>query len=864
MSDLTAMIIDGNSMANRAFYALPLLSNNQGMYTNAVYGFAMMLQKVLQEYQPDYLLVAFDRHEPTFRNLEYADYKGTRQKSPPELIGQLSLLHDLLDAWQIAWLEKAGFEADDLLGCLSYQFNAAGIKTLLVTGDRDAYQLITPNTSVLYTQKRGVSDLQIVDAHSVEEQYSLAPLQLIDVKALMGDASDNIPGVPAIGEKTALRLIQTYGSLAATLEHAEEIKEKKVRENLILYRDQALLSYRLAKIDCSVSIDQKIEEWKRQTPNIQTLRSFYTKYDLRSLLAKLPEEEPQVSLLDPQEASLADLKLQQIDSVTTLSLLQKQKLIALSAREEPGLLAGSYLSLAFLTDQAETYLYQADDDAALTKIVDCLVRQNFTVWDKKSLSHLLHRSFPLAGDAMLQAYLIDPGQKLSLESFAASVFPDQPLPKSDSLLLKELQQLQLLIPWLDQALSERDLTSLYRKIELPLADVLYQMETRGIGVHIDVLQELNRDYQVQMDHLQEQIWQMAGQHFNINSPKQMGQILFEKLGLAGGKKTKSGFSTDAEALELLVGQHKIIGLILSYRTLSKLQGTYLEGIIPLVSSADHCLHTTYNQAVTATGRLSSSDPNLQNIPTRSEEGRIIRKAFFPTQRGWRLISADYSQIELRILAHLSQDEAFVDAYRKDQDIHRRTAAEVFNTPFEQVTSLQRNRAKAVNFGIVYGISDYGLATQLRISRAEAKIYIERFFEEFPAIHLYQDKLIAEAKLNGYVTTLFQRRRYLPELQDRNYNLRSFGERAALNTPIQGSAADLIKVAMLRLQQAMQKEKLQGRILLQVHDELVCETPPEEEATLKQIMRDAMENAMQLIVPIKVDLSSGDNWYDLQK
>ncbi|HZW48980.1 MAG TPA: DNA polymerase I [Bacillota bacterium] len=864
MSDLTAMIIDGNSMANRAFYALPLLSNNQGMFTNAVYGFAMMLQKVAEEYQPDYLLVAFDRHEPTFRHLEYADYKGTRQKSPAELIGQLSLLHDLLDAWQIAWLEKTGFEADDLLGSLSRQFNSAGIQTLLVTGDRDAYQLITPNTSVLYTQKRGVSDLQIVDLGSVEQQYGLEPLQLIDVKALMGDASDNIPGVPAIGEKTALRLIKEYGSLAATLEHSAEIKEKKVRENLMLYRDQALLSYRLAKIDCSVDLNLEIAEWKRQAPNIAVLRSFYTKYDLRSLLAKLPEEEPQISLIDPLEPALADQKVKQIESSMLISLLLKQKIIALAAREEPGLLAGSYLSLAFLTDQTEIYLYQADDDAALTKIVDLLVRQNFTVWDKKSLSHLLHRNFPLAEDAMLQAYLINPGQKLSLNTFDASAFPDQPLPQSGSLLLTELYQLQRLIPWLNHALSERDLTSLYRKIELPLVNVLYQMETRGIGVRIDVLQELNRDYQAQLECLQEQIWQMAGQHFNINSPKQMGQILFEKLGLAGGKKTKSGFSTNAESLELLADQHEIIALILAYRTLSKLQGTYLQGIIPLVSSSDHCLHTTYNQAVTATGRLSSSDPNLQNIPTRSEEGRIIRKAFFPTQRGWRLISADYSQIELRILAHLSQDEAFVDAYRKDQDIHRRTAAEVFDIPFEQVTSLQRNRAKAVNFGIVYGISDYGLATQLHISRAEAKIYIERFFEEFPGIHLYQDQLIAEAKLNGYVTTLFQRRRYLPELQDRNYNLRSFGERAALNTPIQGSAADLIKVAMLRLQEVMEAEKLQGRILLQVHDELVCETPPEEEAVLKQIMRDTMENAMQLIVPIKVDLSSGDNWYDLQK
>ena len=862
MSSLTAMIIDGNSMANRAFYALPLLSNNQGIYTNAVHGFAMMLQKIEQEYQPDYLLVAFDRHEPTFRHLEYAEYKGTRQKSPPELIGQLSLLHDLLDAWQIAWLEKAGFEADDLLGCLSCRFNAAGIKTLLVTGDRDAYQLITADTSVLYTQKRGVSDLEIVDATRVEQQYGLKPQQLIDVKALMGDASDNIPGVPAIGEKTALRLIQTYGSLAAVLEHAAEMKEKKVRENLLLYRDQALLSYRLAKIDCAVELEQPLEAWKRQPANLAALRTFFTKYDLRSLLAKLPPAEMQISLLEPTENPLPLLKSKPADSQTIISLLQKQKLIALSAKEEPGLLAGSYLSLAFLTEQGESYLYQADEDAALTRISDLLTEQRFTVWDKKQLSHLLQRSFPLAEDAMLQAYLINPGQKLSLDSVAAAAFPDHPCAQSDSPLTTELQQLQRLLPWLQQVLQERSLTALYRDIELPLADLLYHMETRGIGVHIEVLQELNRDYQSQMDHLQEQIWQLAGQQFNLNSPKQLGQILFEKLGLAGGKKTKSGFSTDAEALELLVDQHEIIALLLTYRTLSKLQGTYLQGMMPLVSAADQCLHTTYNQAVTATGRLSSSDPNLQNIPTRSEEGRIIRKAFFPTQKGWRLVSADYSQIELRILAHLSQDEAFIDAYRQDQDIHRRTAAEVFNTPFEQVSSLQRNRAKAVNFGIVYGISDYGLATQLHIRRAEAKVYIDRFFEEFPAIHRYQDQLIAEAKQNGYVTTLFQRRRYLPELQDRNYNLRSFGERAALNTPIQGSAADLIKVAMLHLQQAIEKEKLQGRILLQVHDELVCETPPEEEAALKRIMRETMENAMQLIVPIKVELSSGDNWYDL--
>ena len=858
-----ALIIDGYSLAFRAFYALPLMSNAKGIYTNAVYGFATMVQKAMETIQPDYALVAFDRAEPTFRHQEYEAYKGTRQKAPTELLDQFSLIHDLLDAMNFPWLEIPGFEADDIMGSLSRRFAEENIDAYLLTGDRDAYQLVAPKVRVLYTSRKGMSDLQITDEKWIKEQYALAPEQLIDVKALMGDASDNIPGVPGIGEKTALKLIKEFGSLSNLLERLPEVESKRARENLAEYKDQAILSYRLAKIITDVPIEEPIHHWQIRELPVARLREFYRNYGMKSLLDKLPTEE--LSFIPSKEsAQSAPFVVEKMTPTQLQHFMTSHTLLAVSLHESEGGLTENLLEfgLIFSNDQVILVPIQSDDE--LHELKRVISTQSFTVWDLKRFSHRVQHYFPSCDDVMLQAYLLNPGQALLLDAIYREHLPELEEAITTSIVEKEVRQIKALLSPLRQLLIERTLWDLYRNIELPLSRVLYLMESTGIGVRLPVLQELSKEFQHRIDSLQKRIHELAGIEFNLNSPKQLAEVLFERLQLTGGKKTKSGYSTDAETLENLINEHEIIGLILEYRTLAKLKGTYLDGLIPLIEPIRDRLHSTFHQAVTATGRLSSSDPNLQNIPTRNEEGRLIRKAFYPTVSDWRLVSADYSQIELRILAHLSQDAHFIDAYKQKQDIHRRTASEVFDVPFEEVPSSLRDKAKAVNFGIVYGISDYGLATQLRISRKEAQGYIDRFFEEFPAIRDYQTKIIAEAKESGFVTTLFQRRRYLPELSSKNYNLRSFGERAALNTPIQGSAADLIKIAMIHLQQEIEKRNLKGRILLQVHDELVCETPKEEEELFKALMKETMEQAIQLSVPIVVEVYSGDNWYELQK
>ncbi len=858
-----ALIIDGYSLAFRAFYALPLMSNAKGIYTNAVYGFATMVQKAMETIQPDYALVAFDRAEPTFRHQEYEAYKGTRQKAPTELLDQFSLIHDLLDAMNFPWLEIPGFEADDIMGSLGKRFAEENIEAYLLTGDRDAYQLVAPKVRVLYTSRKGMSDLQITDEKWIKEQYALTPKQLIDVKALMGDASDNIPGVPGIGEKTALKLIKEFGSLSNLLEHLPEVEPKRARENLAEYKDQANLSYRLAKIITDVPMEEPLSHWQTRELTVANLREFYRNYGMKSLLEKLPAEDLSFTPLKEAVQS-APAVVEKMNPAQVQHFMSSHTLLAVSLHESEGGLTENLLEfgLVFSNDQVILVPIQSDDE--LHELKRVLSTQSFTVWDLKKFSHRVQHYFPSCDDVMLQAYLLNPGQALLLDAIYREHLPEREEAITTSIVEKEVRQIKALLSPLRQLLIERTLWDLYRNIELPLSRVLYLMESTGIGVRLPVLQELSKEFQHRIDSLQKRIHELAGLEFNLNSPKQLAEVLFERLQLTGGKKTKSGYSTDAETLENLINEHEIIGLILEYRTLAKLKGTYLDGLIPLIEPKRERLHSTFHQAVTATGRLSSSDPNLQNIPTRNEEGRLIRKAFYPTVSDWRLVSADYSQIELRILAHLSQDAHFIDAYKQKQDIHRRTASEVFDVPFEEVPSSLRDKAKAVNFGIVYGISDYGLATQLRIGRKEAQGYIDRFFEEFPAIRDYQTKIIAEAKESGFVITLFQRRRYLPELSSKNYNLRSFGERAALNTPIQGSAADLIKIAMIQLQQEIEKRNLKGRILLQVHDELVCETPREEEELFKVLMKETMEQAIQLSVPIVVEVYSGDNWYELQK
>jgi len=871
------MVIDGFSIISRAFFGTPLLTSTAGVYTNAVHGFAGMLLRLEQDYPVAYLAVAFDLPEPTFRHQSYPDYKATRQKMPPELISQIDLVAELLACWQIPVVSSPGYEADDVLGTLAARFAAQQVETLLVTGDRDSFQLVAPQVKVLYASRSGVRQLDIYDEAKVAAQYGgLTPGQLIDLKALMGDTSDNIPGVPKVGEKTALQLLQSWGSLEAVLANPQSAKLKNVQQNLVTYADQARLSYQLAHIAREVPIACELEDLRRQAPDYKALAAFYQRYQLNQLLSRMPVIEPKeraapepLTLFDevalPSEAAS---NVAQVEFPWLLSALASKELLALIWRlpkghPPPWRVAEANLAFAFVGEEPVRARLSREELHLLGRL---LQERSFITWRGKELAHLLGVTLARAEDLALMAYLSESGRDPNLgylaESFLTLTHPDltQEAPGEPAAqLLQELQQLLALAPFIQKKLEDLALTALYREVELPLSQVLQQMEERGIKVDTGELARLGQEFAREMEQVQQQAYQAVGESFNLNSPKQLGALLFDKLGLPGGKKTKTGYSTDAEVLEELRDKHEVVGLILRYRSLAKLVGTYVEGLIPLVEE-DGRLHSTFHQTVVATGRLSSSDPNLQNIPIRQPEGRLLRRAFLPGEPGWLLVSADYSQIELRILAHLSGDLRLIDAYHQGQDIHRRTASEVFGVPLEEVSSAQRNLAKAVNFGVVYGISDYGLGKQLGISRSLAKDFMQRFFERYPGVKTYQEQLVASAREQGFVTTIFHRRRHLPEIHSRNSALRNYAERAALNTPIQGSAADLIKLAMLRLEETLGSRGMKSRMLLQVHDDLLCEAPPEEVELLCELMRQTMEGAISLAVPLKVEIGIGENWY----
>ena len=868
---MRAMIIDGFSLICRAFYALPLLTTSDGIPSGALHGLASTLQALEKHYPAEYLVVALDRPEPTFRVERFPEYKGTRDRLPDELVVQFDLVREMLQAWNIPIVEAAGFEADDILGTLASLFSKAGVETLLVTGDRDSYQLIEPNVTVLYSRPAGRSgsggpQFDVIDEQAVFAKYGVKPKQLIDIKALMGDSSDNIPGVPQVGEKTAMALIQRFATLEEALKHPEEVRSKRARENLVTYAEQARLSYWLATIDCAVPLDIELEELRRQSPNLTDLAAFCRRYQLARFLASLPQgtepSEPEaLSLFDMLDTSepRAGEKVS-LDEFLEMLSCSDSPVLTWSADGAPWRAREARLALA--TDNRMVWMQ--GDRESLRVVGEVLADKAFASWRTKELGHLVQHSFAHADDYALVAYLLDPGKDPQLD-YLCDIYAAEGSRFACVSEVLPAAQLAAVIPSMKSKLAELELSSLYRDIELPLVDVLRGMEHAGIRVDAEVLRSLGVEFVQEMRSLEQQVYEAAGEAFNLNSPKQLGSILFEKLGLPGGKKTKTGYSTSADVLESLVEKHDIVAMILRYRTIAKLQGTYIEGMIPLVES-DGQLRTTFHQTVAATGRLSSSDPNLQNIPIRQPEGRMLRKAFLPSVQGWQLICADYSQIELRILAHLSQDERFIDAYHQRQDIHRRTAAEVFGVPLEEVTSMQRSQAKAVNFGVVYGISDYGLATQLSISKSMAKDFIARFFERYPGIRVYQERLVEEAREQGYVTTLFQRRRYLPDIHSRNFAMRSYAERTALNTPIQGSAADLIKIAMIRLGGVLAARRAEGhkaRMLLQVHDDLLCEAPAEETEAVVAFMKETMENAIVLQVPLEVEIGIAANWYDVK-
>ena len=866
-------VLDGSSLFFRAFYALQLPPNARGVHTNAVHGFAMMLVKLLKEVAPTQLVIAFDKSRTTFRTALYPEYKGTRDKTPEELITQIPLLKELAKSLGIPFLELDDYEADDIIGTLATQAAGAGTETVVVTGDRDALQLIRDGLTVLLT-KKGIRETHAYDTAAFEEEYGFAPIRLIDMKGLMGDSSDNIPGVPGVGPKTATKLLLEYGTIENVLDHAAEVSGKKLSASLVEYRDQALLSKQLATIECNVPELRYEAEGFRMQPDRTALEAFCKEYELRTVGRMFSE------YLEATSASAASVEQSLFGSedaaaqsnfeaaeltAADLEQLRDAEEIAVSTvfSGTPPFLQIDLLALSYGEEQRIVRADSAQFEAVRT----ILAKRPVVLWNAKRYAQAGLTIGANIFDLELADYLLRPEEsKRDIERAAFArlgTLPEMPDNLTDDRhAMREAQVAARLSRPMQKALEEAGLMRLNREIELPLVPVLATMERTGIYVNRAALERERTAANARIDALVEEIHALAGTEFNISSPKQLGEVLFERLDLAAGskiKKTKTGYATNAETLEELKERHPIVSKVLTYRMWTKLRSTYLEGIGALIRPETGRVHTSFNQTVTATGRLSSSDPNLQNIPVRTEEGRAVRALFEPGEGYDALLSADYSQIELRILAHMSGDATLIDAFRSGQDVHARTASEVFGVPIAEVTGEQRRRAKAVNFGIVYGLSDFGLARDLGISRKEAAGYIECYFARYHGVREFLDKTVANAHASGYVTTLYGRRRDLPALRSRNFMQRSFAERMAMNTPIQGTAADLIKIAMIRADAALRAAHVKSRILLQVHDELVLEAVEAEIKEVSDILRTAMSGAAELAVPLAVDVHTGKNW-----
>ena len=862
------LVLDGSSLIFRAFYALPGLSDSHGQPTGAIFGFSNMLTKLMAEQQPDLMVLAFDKSRHTFRTERYADYKGTRDKTPEELLSQFPLLREFAANMGIPFLEKDNYEADDIIGTLATQAAAKGYDVRVITGDRDALQLVRPNLRVLLT-KKGISEIKDYDTAAFEEEYGFEPLKLIDLKGLMGDTSDNIPGVPGVGPKTASKLLLAYGSVENVLAHVGEVSGKKLKENLQTYADQARLSKELATIELHVPDLAFAEEDYRIQPDMEKMQAFCDDHELRAVWRNFERLYGPAELaldLDGGEngAAAQDLSYDLWDEAA-VKTAAKAPYLAVS-----GIFSGlaPFASLEGLSvvagPDAEKAGFVARDSAAFPALLQLLESdQQAVVFGLKRYDQAGLRGQKAFFDVELAAYLLEPERSKYALSELSQKYLQEAAPESfddeKAQAVWEAKAISRLYPLLGAKLEEEKLTHLMDTIELPLVEVLAAMEQNGVYVNRAHLAEKTEEVADRLQKIEASIYEMAGHDFNLNSPKQLGVVLFEELGLPVRKKTKTGYSTNAEVLESLRLEHPIIEQILAYRLWSKLKSTYLDGIAGLIRTDTGRVHTSFNQTVTATGRLSSSDPNLQNIPVRTEEGRMIRALFEPGEGYDCLLSADYSQIELRLLAHMSGDENFIDAFKRGQDIHARTAAEVFGIPLDEVTPELRRHAKAVNFGIVYGISDFGLARNLHISRKEAGDYISRYFTRYPGVRAFMDKVVAEAHETGYVTTMFGRRRELPAIKSRNFNQRMLAERMAMNTPIQGTAADVIKLAMIAAYHKLREAGLKSRILLQVHDELVLEVKESELETVQAILHEAMEHVVSLSVPLSIDVHWGRNW-----
>lgn len=870
------VLVDGNSLSFRAFYALPLLQNKAGIHTNAIYGFAMLLEKILKEEQPDHFLVAFDAGKTTFRHQTYGDYKGGRQKTPPELSEQFPYIRQLLDAYQIKHYELDNYEADDIIGTLSKEADQAGIDTIIITGDRDLTQLATDRVTIYYT-KKGVTDVDHYTPEFIAEKYNgIQPKQIIDMKGLMGDTSDNIPGVAGVGEKTALKLLNQFESVEGVYEHIDDVSGKKLKEKLENGKADALMSKQLATINVNSPLEVNLKDTQ--------LPESIDEQDKIELFKKL-EFNQLLNNLDVESVDSGDTELD-IEVQTLLNAIDFTQLASATIHFEID--GSNYLKddmLKFgIYAQDQHVVVDAQEVAAHDALVKWLEDPNTekVVYDAKKTYVVAHRlDIQIEGirfDAMLASYIIDPSRSISDVKSVVEHYDQYYVPSEiqvygkgkkravleDDVLNdyvgKIVHSISESKPEMIDQLREHQQCELLNDIELPLARILSEMEETGVYTDRSDLEEMEQEIKEKLDVLVQQIYDAAGEEFNVNSPKQLGVVLFEKLELPVIKKTKTGYSTAVDVLEQLQGEHPIIDYILDYRQLAKLQSTYVEGLQKMISK-DQRIHTRFNQTLAQTGRLSSVDPNLQNIPVRLEEGKRIRKAFKPTHEDSVIFSADYSQIELRVLAHITGDESMKQAFIHDHDVHTATAMKVFNVEADEVDSLMRRQAKAVNFGIVYGISDYGLSQSLGITRKQAKQFIDDYLDSFPGVKEYMHNIKKEAKANGYVETLLHRRRYLPDISSRNFNMRSFAERTAMNTPIQGSAADIIKLAMVNYANAIQDSDFNATLLLQVHDELIFEIPKDEVDAFSEFVIDIMEHALELDVPLKVESSYGATWYD---
>ncbi|MBQ1867672.1 DNA polymerase I [Selenomonas sp.] len=863
------VILDGSSLMYRAFYALPPLTDSLGEPTNAIFGFSNMLTKLLGELNPDALVIAFDKGKKTFRTERYPEYKGTRDKTPEELLAQIPLLHEFAAAFGVSFIEKERYEADDIIGTLATKAAAAGHDVMVVTGDKDALQLVRPNLRVMLT-KKGISELKAYDEEVFREEYGFEPIRLIDLKGLMGDTSDNIPGVPGVGPKTATKLLLEYGTLENVLENIEAISGKKLKERLTENRDQAVLSKELATIELQVPDMELTMDDYAIMPDHAAMKKFCDRYELKGVwknFIKLYGESDGglFAGMEIQEAAPVDLSYDEWEEKQAAAALAKAESVAVC-----GIFTGrvpfEQLSRAVVVTSpaGDTGLIALDSPAGQQLLRFFEADKPATFYELKQYYHAGIKAQSSFFDIKLADYLLHPElSKYELSNLSHQYFPGQSVPESFADEVSQAVWTAKLIaklqPKLAAELEELGMKKLYDEIELPLVEVLAAMEQNGVYVNRKNLEEKAAEVGKKIEEIQQDIYTLAGTEFNINSPKQLGEVLFERLELPPTKKTKTGYSTNAEVLESLRYQHPIIEQILAYRMWTKLKSTYLDAIGELIHPESGRVHTSFNQMVTATGRLSSSDPNLQNIPVRTEEGKTIRALFEPGEGYDYLLSADYSQIELRLLAHMSGDESFIDAFCQNQDIHARTASEVFGVPLAEVTPTLRSRAKAVNFGIVYGISDYGLSRDLHIPKKEAASYIDSYFARYPGIRKFMDDTVAAAHETGCVTTLYGRRRELPAIKSRNFMQRSLAERMAMNTPIQGTAADIIKLAMIEAYHRLQDAGVKSRILLQVHDELVLETTEKERETVSKILKESMEQVAKLSVPLLIDIHSGKNW-----